>query len=264
VKQVTEEPASEFFARVAKRTANSQQKEALVFVHGFNTTFQDAVRRTAQIAYDLGFDGPAITYSWPSQGSIGVVSYNKDVRNAELTADHFQHFLQDLRTQSGATTIHLIAHSMGNRPLTAALKQFARNSGPDSHTHFNQVVLMAPDIDAAQFKQLANEIQKSATRITLYASSKDEALKLSTVYAGYPRAGQGGDDIVVVPGIDTVDASLVDTSLIGFSHQYYADNGTVLSDLFYVLKGNSIGKRFGLMQRQSRDGPYWLLEAAAH
>ncbi len=121
--RVDEESQSYFFSRVRGRIANSEHKQALVFVHGFNTSFEDATRRTAQIAYDLGFDGPAITYSWPSQGSLGLVAYNKDGRNAELTAPHLQQFLSELSKQSGATTIHLIAHSMGNRPLTTALKQ---------------------------------------------------------------------------------------------------------------------------------------------
>ena len=35
-----------------------------MFVHGFNVSFADAARRTAQIAYDLAFGGPG-ALSWP-------------------------------------------------------------------------------------------------------------------------------------------------------------------------------------------------------
>ena len=71
------------------------------------------------------------------------------------------------------------------------------------------------------------------TAITLYASSNDEALKISKEIHGYPRAGDSGRNLVVVPGMDTIDVSLVDTSLIG--HFYYGSNNTVLSDLVDLL-----------------------------
>jgi len=258
---VDDEERSVFFRNVAFHTRRSRRKELFVFVHGFNTTFEDATRRTAQIAYDLGFDGPAILYSWPSQGSKSPIAYNMDGTNADLTVDHLQKFLQDLVDQSGAMTIHLIAHSMGNRPLTNALRQMATAGSIKKHPSFDQVVLMAPDIDASIFRQLAPKIYPSAKRITMYASSRDEALKLSNEFAGYPRAGQGGNQIVIVRGVDSIDASSVDTSLIGLYHQYYADNSSVLSDLFYLLKDQPPDKRFGLRRETAPDGDYWEFRA---
>ena len=73
-----------------------------------------------------------------------------------------------------------------------------------------------------------------ARRITLYASSNDEAIKLSKKVHAYPRAGESGPDIVVVPGLDTIDVSNVDTSLLG--HSYFAEKRTVISDLFYLIR----------------------------
>jgi esterase/lipase superfamily enzyme len=52
------------------------------------------------------------------------------------------------------------------------------------HPVLDQIVLIAADIDAAQFKNLAQRFRPTAHRFTLYASSKDEALKLSEIYAG--------------------------------------------------------------------------------
>ena len=45
----------------------SDRKEALVFVHGYNTSFADALIRTAQLKVDLEIDGAAVVYSWPSR-----------------------------------------------------------------------------------------------------------------------------------------------------------------------------------------------------
>jgi esterase/lipase superfamily enzyme len=249
-----------FFRSLSARTNRSRRKELFVFIPGFNTTFEDAARRTAQIAYDLGFDGPAVFYSWPSQGSKSPIAYNMDGTNAELTVPHLRQFLQDLLDYSGAPTIHLIAHSMGNRPLTNALREMETGSPTKKYRTFDQVVLMAPDIDASIFRQLAKDISPSAQRITMYASSRDEALKLSNSIAGYPRAGQGGSQILIVKGMDSIDASSVDTSVIGLYHQYYADNSSVLSDLFYLFRDQPPDNRFGLIRETTRDGNYWELK----
>jgi esterase/lipase superfamily enzyme len=100
---------------------------------------------------------------------------------------------------------------------------------------FNEVVLTAPDIDADVFKRdIAPRIVKTAKRVTLYASSNDEALALSKKLHGYPRAGDSGPGLIVLQDIDTIDVSAVDTSLIG--HSYYGSNQTVLADLIDVLQ----------------------------
>jgi len=61
--------ADAFFTSVSDRVSQSATREAFVFIHGYNVTFEDAARRTAQMSYDLAFDGAPIFYSWPSAGS---------------------------------------------------------------------------------------------------------------------------------------------------------------------------------------------------
>jgi esterase/lipase superfamily enzyme len=236
----------------------STEKEALVFVHGFNTDFESAARRTAQIAYDLGFEGAAVLYSWPSQGKIGLVDYNKDSRNAELSVPRFNEFLSRLASQTGVRRIHVIAHSMGNRVAVHALAA----SRPANSPRIQQLALLAPDIDAQEFRRLSIALKSSADHVTLYASSRDEALKVSESLAGYPRAGEGAPNIVVIPGIDTVDASAVDTSILGLLHSYFADNQTILSDLFYLIRGNLPTNRVRLQMRQTASGNYWAFVPA--
>ncbi len=213
------------------RVERSARREALVFVHGYNVTFEDAARRTAQLAYDLEFDGAPLFFSWPSQG--GLLQYAVDETNAVWTVPHLKEFLLTVARQTGAEAVHLVAHSMGNRALTSALQQLSYELGEESSV-FHEVVLTAPDIDAEVFRRdIAPAIVKTARRVTLYASSKDEALALSKRVHGYPRAGDSGRDLVVVPGIDTIDVSAVDTSLLG--HSYYGDNHTVIADLATLL-----------------------------
>ncbi len=228
---VDEQPADRFFADIKTRVEGSRRKEAFVFVHGYNVTFEAAARRTAQLAHDLQFDGAPIFYSWPSQG--GLLKYTVDETNAAWTMPNLKQFLVAVAQKSGADSVHLIAHSMGNRPLTASLQSLAGEL-PDGHRPFREVILTAPDIDADVFRRdIAPAIVRTADRITLYASSNDKALQVSKQFHGYRRAGDSGEKLVIVPGVDTVDVSAIDSSLIG--HSYYGSNGTVVADIFNLL-----------------------------
>lgn len=239
---------------------SSQSHEVLVFVHGFNTTFEDGLRRAAQIKYDLNFDGAAILYSWPSHGEINPIAYNKDGRNAELSISHFSAFLTQVATIPGVKTISVIAHSMGNRVVMHALADGAATG----KVHVRHIALLAPDIDASEFRKLAVAMKSTADQITLYASSKDLALVASEQFAGYSRAGQGPPKLIVMPGvIETVDASSVDTSALGLFHSYFADNGTILADLYQLFRDNPADKRFGLKEVGDTPTKYWVLVARA-
>lgn len=70
-----------YFQDLASRIAASARKQAFIFVHGYNVSFEDAARRTAQIAYDLGFDGAPMFYSWPSAGK--ALGYPSDEDNVD-------------------------------------------------------------------------------------------------------------------------------------------------------------------------------------
>jgi esterase/lipase superfamily enzyme len=261
VLRVESESVADFGRAFSSRVAASLRHEALLFVHGFNVAFDDAIRRAAQISYDLAFDGPTLVFSWPSQASMLPIDYRRDERNAELSADHLRSVILDLMKGSPDLTLHVIAHSMGNRVLASALEQIAAAGAAASK--LDQVAMVAPDIDAELFRRASGRFASAARRVTLYASSADAALKVSQKLAGYSRAGQGGADVLVIPGIDTIDASSVDTSTLGFSHSYYADNSTVLSDLFALLRGRPPAERFGLVPVTTPRGPYWRFQPAA-
>ena len=250
---VKPEEHDDFLRELSAAIGKSQGKEAFVFVHGYNVTFEDAALRTAQLWFDLKFDGAAILYSWPSKGSLS--EYMADETSVEWTAPHLKKFLEEIAANSQASTVHLIAHSMGNRPLTAALNAIA-SEHPSPQPHFRQVVLTAADIDAGVFRQLAQEIQKTAERVTLDASSLDKALVASRTIHKYKRAGESGTEITVVPGVDTIDVSAVDTGLLGRS--YFGEKRSVIADMYYLLKdGKPPGQRAGLQERKLGGRMYW-------
>jgi esterase/lipase superfamily enzyme len=253
-------PEGSFFRLLGSAVGRSAHREMLVFVHGFNVAFPEAVLRTAQMSYDLGFDGVPVTYSWPSRGELSPLQYHADEATVEWTVPHLEGFLSALAARSGARSVYLIAHSMGNRALTAALERLAAKRAPGAAPLFSQIVLTAPDIDADTFADLARAFARSAERVTLYASSGDRALQYSRrLHGGLPRAGDSGEDVVVIPGVDTVEVSAVDTSLVG--HFYYGDNRSVLSDLFGLLRDHKApDQRFGLAARKKNGLRYWVFQ----
>ncbi len=127
---VSEADPASFYKDVAARVRASPGKLAFIFVHGYNVTFADAARRTAQMAYDLGFDGAPVFYSWPSQARYA--SYKVDETNAEWAVLDFKNFLEQFAKQSQADSIFLIAHSMGSRVLAGALKELVAGGPGDT------------------------------------------------------------------------------------------------------------------------------------
>lgn len=221
--------AEPFFAQVKSTAGGKPLNEGLLFIHGFNVPFDQAIRRTAQISYDLAFGGVALTYSWPSQGV--VTDYTVDEDNVQWAIPHLAKFLVDLQEKTKLAKIHVIAHSMGTRLLTNALAQ-ARDA--NLKLKLNNVILAAPDIDAEVFKeQILPKIRGSAQRLTMYASSGDAALKASQEIHGNDRLGLSGNNLTVLDGMDTVNASQIDTSLLG--HNYYGSQKVVMEDILGLI-----------------------------
>jgi esterase/lipase superfamily enzyme len=249
VEGLTEE---EFYTLLRQCVQQSTQKDAFVFIHGFNVSFEDGARRTAQIAYDLEFGGAPIMFSWPSCASIK--GYTADEATIDWVLPHLRQFLCDIVDRGEIRTLHLIAHSMGNRALARVLNEIAISN---ANVRFNQVLLAAPDIDRGEFLQLAGKIKAVSERITLYASSSDKALRASQTLHYYPRAGEAGDNIVVINDVDTIDASGVDTDFL--AHSYFCEDRTLLTDIFYLVReGKPPQNRYGLDPRPLRFGTYWV------
>ncbi|MEO9463846.1 MAG: alpha/beta fold hydrolase, partial [Marinomonas sp.] len=200
LRKVTPKDSASFFAEMQDKVSESPRKEAFVFVHGFNTRFDAAARRAAQLAYDMNYSGVPILYSWPSAGK--TFSYVADTAVVRLSGRRLAKFLEELQANSGAETIHIVAHSMGNRALTDALELLAlkTDAAEGKSPMFGQIFFAAPDVDAGLFREMMHTIRPIGQRMTLYASDVDWALAASRKLHGHaPRAGQGGEDILTGP-----------------------------------------------------------------
>jgi esterase/lipase superfamily enzyme len=254
-------PLSEqqFFADVQEEMARpfNPHREAFVFIHGYNTTFQDAAFRTALLARDMEFGGVPILFSWPSWGELE--DYPADEEAAGYSRDLFEEFLRKVARDSHAQRLYVIAHSMGNRMLTETLKTMLPATWPEK-AQLKEVVLAAPDVDRQQFADhVLNNILGKGPRVTLYASSKDIALATSKALHKYARAGQGGDELVIHKGLFSIDATPLETA--GLSHDYAFTHPAVQEDIRRLcLEGKNPDERPGLRRELRENEPFWIFE----
>jgi esterase/lipase superfamily enzyme len=260
--KVTPLEKSEFVRQLHEQISESRFKDVFIFVHGYNNTFEDAARRTAQMAYDLDFDGTPLLYSWPSQGN--ATAYAVDEAAVGISGRRLADFLETVVTLSGAQRIHLIAHSMGNRALIEALQTYLAKRAPQDRQHiFGQIVFTAPDVDRDYFSDAIESLAGAAERVTLYASDNDYALRTSQFVHGAPRAGTAGDVIVKLAGLDSIDMSSVPADALG--HSYFAANSGAIYDIFRLLwRGDPPPQRCGMSNRK-KDGSLavWWFNADA-
>ncbi|WP_244534679.1 alpha/beta hydrolase [Hyphomicrobium sp. CS1GBMeth3] len=256
----------EFLTLVRDRLAVSERykNHAFIFVHGYNTSFDYAIYRTAQIAYDLKFDGAAFSYSWPSGG--GLASYTYDRESSGQSEPYLKQFMELVIKKTGAQSVSIIAHSMGNQPTLQVLRDL-RRSTPDS-VRISQVILAAPDVDRDNFANIAADIKGLAGGVTLYAAGNDRALIVSrNFYGGIPRAG----DVpvtgpLVLPGIDTIDVSAASMDSLGLNHSGYAENNKLLEDIAALIATGVRPPKLrtpALEEVVTDHGAYWRYPALA-
>ena len=237
MKEIKTLSEAELLALVKERLAASQRfkDHAVVFIHGYNTSFDFAIYRTAQVAYDLKFDGAAFAYSWPSGG--GLASYTYDRESSGQAEPYLKEFMKLVVAKSGAKSVSIIAHSMGNQPTLQVLRDLKRDSDT-AGIKISQIILAAPDVDRDNFENIAKEIRGLASGVTLYAAANDRALRVSrNFYGGIPRAGDVPDGgPLVLEGVDTIDVTGASMDSLGLNHSGYAENNALLDDIARLIE----------------------------
>ena len=237
-KRVLDPAAFGVEARALMARARLYPQSALVFVHGFNVEFDEAVQRAAQLARDLNHDGAVFVYSWPSQGTVFRYGTDRDI--ADRAVDRFVEFLGQVEQATGAGKIHLIAHSMGNRVLLPALAQIAADAQSRVRPKVREVILAAPAVPQADFTTWLDTISKQGIRrFTLYASSADKAMwagwlrEWATSLAGYASSGVP----LWHPSVQSIDISKAsEPGLLQLNHDVFASNPVMSEDIRQVLQ----------------------------
>jgi esterase/lipase superfamily enzyme len=250
-------------AKQRMRTPGQFKEHALIFVHGFNVKFEDAIEFTGRFAWNLNFTGSVFLYSWPSNGRVSPRAYISDQSRADAAASHLATFIQEVVAQTGAKKVHIVAHSMGNRAVLHALKELASKPVAE-RLPVGAVILASPDVVARNFKQSVPSARKLGGEVTLYASSKDWPLWLSHVLARDPAAGYFSprEGPLVMEGVWTIDISET-AEFWSSNHSTFAKNQKLISDINVILATGegSPEKRASFLEvvRKSATAlPYWV------
>jgi esterase/lipase superfamily enzyme len=242
----------------ALASIDPDDRDTVIFIHGYNVSFIEAALRTAQLGFDLSIQGAMTFFSWPSQGLVS--GYMADEATIEASEGAITQFLIDVATQCRSRAVHIIAHSMGNRGLLRAVTRITAHAEQQTDVHFDQMILAAPDIDVDVFRELCSAYASVARRTTLYVSARDRAVEASGWLHQYPRVGLT-PPICVNRGIDTVNVTNADLTTLG--HGYVAEARDVLHDMHDLMThGAAPDRRFGLRPATTGSGErFWIIGA---
>ncbi len=229
----------------------------LVFVHGFNVRFEEAVLRAAQIAYDLKYQGPIILFTWPAGAGDGFLeqsflnkTYENNLLMAKVSVSIFKKFLSDLSAQD--IKVNLMVHSMGHQVVLPALKEISE--GEVKKTAINQLILNAPDFAITDFKKMVKNIKKVSDKTTLYCSYNDKAMLASKTFNSNERLGA----CALFDDIDVINVSAIDDPALGLGHGYYSSRA-ILGDIKQAMLGIEASNRLFIIKSEINSTEGYLL-----
>ncbi|MCU4180028.1 alpha/beta fold hydrolase [Bosea sp. BH3] len=169
------------------RSTSGRSKRVFVFVHGFNTAFDRAVFRFAQLAHDADADAAPVLFSWPSRGYL--LDYARDFDNASYSRSDLADLLRVAVASPSVREVVILAHSMGSWPAVEAVRQIGLKDGRIS-PKISNLILASPDLDVGVFRRQVEDMGTKRPRITLFTAQHDRALQLSRfISRGATRLG---------------------------------------------------------------------------
>jgi esterase/lipase superfamily enzyme len=236
------------FAHALIESGQPNCKRALLYVHGYNQTFRSDILRAGQIATDTQWPCAVGAFSWSSEAKFD--RYAADIERSGYSVPELAALLR--ATASAGVSVDIIAHSMGTRVVLSALSGLQRSCIQTKSRFVGELILAAPDISSEKYNDDFGHLLARAFpcvhRITIYASAGDMVLIGSeSIHGGVPRAGRNPEaDLAYVDHepdhiVDVVDATLAPGDNVG--HGYFVQSYEMLSDMMWVLAGESIALR---------------------
>jgi esterase/lipase superfamily enzyme len=195
--------------------------DILIYVHGFNQTFETAALDAAHLSDAISFRGRTMVFSWPSKAGFFDYAYDRD--SAMFSRDDLERVLSSIVSAPGTGRVHIIAHSMGTMLALESLRQLYAHYGDTVTGRIGAVVLAAPDIDMDVFSSSVSRIGPLAGKITVITSTNDRALALSgEIAGGMTRVGAAEKAAIQRLGVRVIDASDAGWGII--NHDLFLSN----------------------------------------
>jgi esterase/lipase superfamily enzyme len=180
-----------FAASIVETARKTKNPRVLIFVHGFNNRFDDAVYRFAQIVHDSKAEAVPVLFTWPSRGNVELRSYTYDRESANYSRDALEELIDTLTSNPSIKEVHLLAHSMGNWVTLEALRGRSLRRVARGEDKVKQAFLVAPDVDVDVFRATIKRMGPNRPKMLLFLSQDDGALALSKeIWGGVPRIGE--------------------------------------------------------------------------
>jgi esterase/lipase superfamily enzyme len=208
-------------------------RDVLIYVHGFNQTFETAVLDAARLSDALRFRGDTIAFSWPSRAKLFDYGYDRD--SAMWSRDALERMLEELMAQPPTGRVNIVAHSIGTMLVMEALRQLHTRHGDLAAERIGAVVFAAPDIDMDVFTNSVRHLGAVARKIVVITATNDRALELSGwIAGGMTRVGSAEKAKLEQLGLRVVDASQEGWGLI--NHDLFMSNRQVRQLIRHVLE----------------------------
>jgi esterase/lipase superfamily enzyme len=213
-------------------------REVLLYVHGFNQTFETAAIDAANLSSGIRFRGPSMVFAWPSKAKL--FDYGYDRESAMWSRDALEDVLSGLISSPAVSRIHVVAHSVGTMLTLEAIRQIYDRHGGVVVERIGTVVFASPDIDMDVFSSSVQRIGPLASKITVITSTKDRALAVSSLIAGgITRVGAAEQTELKRLGLQVVDASQEGWGII--NHDLFLSNAHIQRVIRRAIDGQPQG-----------------------
>ena len=225
--EVLHTSAVDFRADIAQAALGGPRggREAVIFVHGFNTNFSEGLYRIAQLSHDLELPGATVHYSWPS--AANPLGYVRDRDSVLFARDGLEDLIRQVE-DAGADRILLVAHSMGAMLTMEAMRQMAIRGEKQVLSKIAGVILISPDLDVDVFRAQSHDIGVLPQPFLIFGSHRDRLLNLSAVVTGEPDRLGNLKDLTRVADLKVTyfDAGAIDG---GAGHFAFGNSPVLLS-----------------------------------
>lgn len=253
------------------RMEETGNRKLLVYVHGFNNDFEDAVTALANLWHFTGRDTIPIAFTWPSGNGAGPLGYFRDRDAGTFAVHHTKEFLRMLSEIPELGQIDIVAHSRGTEVVTTALREqiiFARGQGkhPKLAMKTGMLIMAAPDLDIDIVRQRlqSERFSEAFEQINLYINPSDRALRVSAILTRSRRLGALRDRDFVPGELELLAKEAlvhfiqVEDVRGGFGHAYFRNNPAVLSDIVLALRTRSFPGGT-LRPLEQKENGVWLI-----
>ncbi|WP_189495707.1 alpha/beta hydrolase [Algimonas arctica] len=237
-----------FRDRLTQELLSRETGKVVLYVHGFNTSFEHGVFDLLELTAASGWDGVPILYSWPT-GSNNILSYFADTQDGAFSVYHLKETLRIIAATEAVDDVTIIAHSHGASIATTALRELlieTRGSGLSMRDTYriSTLVLAAPDIDIGVMEQrlVAEEFGLGFKQINVYLNSDDNALGFAAKLLGAPRFGAMTPDEMspeskaVFRSVKSVHFIIVTDAVGKARHSHFRLHPGVLADIAITIR----------------------------